>query len=122
MAAWLIWSNLDAIFSLSLETPTNAIHHMGDLIGKVFLLASGAMIFIVVLDLPYQLWSYYDKLKMTIEELRQEAKESEGDPHVKARIRAQQREAARRRMMTASAHGRCGGDQPDPLCGRAQIQ
>ena len=101
VAAWLIWSNLDAIFSLSLETPANAIHHMGDLIGKVFLLASGAMIFIVVLDLPYQLWSYYDKLKMTKEELRQEAKETEGDPYIKARIRAQQREAARRRMMTA---------------------
>jgi flagellar biosynthetic protein FlhB len=101
VAAWLIWSNLDAIFSLSLETPATAIHHMGDLIGKVFLLASGAMIFIVVLDLPYQLWSHYDKLKMTKEDLRQEAKETEGDPYIKARIRAQQREAARRRMMTA---------------------
>ena len=100
VAAWLIWSNLDAIFSLSLEEPSGAIQHMGNLIGKVFLLASGAMIFIVVLDLPYQLWSYFNKLKMSKEELRQEAKESEGDPHVKARIRAQQREAARRRMMS----------------------
>ena len=99
VAAWLIWSNLDAIFSLSLEAPTTAIQHMGNLIGKVFLLASGAMIFIVVLDLPYQLWSYTNKLKMTKEELRQEARESEGDPQVKARIRAQQREMARRRMM-----------------------
>ncbi len=99
VAVWLIWSNLDALFSLSLESPPLAIQHMGDLIGKVFLLASGAMIFIVVLDLPYQLWSYYNKLKMTKEQLRQESKESEGDPHVKARIRAQQREVARRRMM-----------------------
>jgi len=99
VAVWLIWSNLDAIFSLSMEEPTDAIQHMGDLIGKIFLLASGAMIFIVVLDLPYQLWSYFNKLKMSKEELRQEAKESEGDPHVKARIRAQQREMARRRMM-----------------------
>jgi flagellar biosynthetic protein FlhB len=99
VAAWLIWDNLDAIFALSLEAPTTAIQHMGDLIGKVFLLASGAMIFIVVLDLPYQLWSFYNKLKMTKEQLRQEAKESEGDPHVKARIRSQQREMARRRMM-----------------------
>ncbi len=99
VAVWLIWSNLDAIFSLSLEAPSTAIQHMGNLIGKVFLLASGAMIFIVVLDLPYQLWSYTNKLKMTKEELRQEARESEGDPHVKARIRTQQREMARRRMM-----------------------
>jgi flagellar biosynthetic protein FlhB len=100
VATWLIWSNIDAIFSLSLETPANAIQHMGDLIGKVFLLASGAMIFIVALDLPYQLWHHHHQLKMTKEELRQEAKESEGDPHLKARIRAQQREMARRRMMS----------------------
>jgi len=99
VATWLIWSNLDAIFSLSMEEPAGAIRHMGDLIGRIFLLASGAMIFIVVLDLPYQLWSYFNKLKMSKEQLRQEAKESEGDPHVKARIRAQQRDMARRRMM-----------------------
>src|SRR4030065_1612931 len=100
VAVWLIWSNVGAIFSPSLESPSLAIQHMGDLIGKVFLLASGAMIFIVVIDLPYQLWSYYKKLRMSKEELRQESKESEGDPHLKARIRAQQREVARRRMMS----------------------
>ncbi len=99
VAAWLIWGNLDAIFSLSLETPDHAVAHMGDLVGRVFLLIAGAMIFIVVLDLPYQLWSYYDRLKMSKEQLRQEAKETEGDPHIKARVRAQQREMARRRMM-----------------------
>jgi flagellar biosynthetic protein FlhB len=100
VAVWLIWTNLGSIFSLSLESPTNAIQHMGDLIGKIFLLISGAMIFIVVIDLPYQIWSFYNKLKMTKEQLRQENKESEGDPHVKARIRAQQREMSRRRMMS----------------------
>jgi flagellar biosynthetic protein FlhB len=101
VAVWLISSNLNAILSLSMEAPSTAVRHMGDLIGKIFLLVSGAMIFIVVLDLPYQLWSYASKLKMSKEELRQEAKESEGDPHIKARIRAQQREMARHRMMAA---------------------
>ncbi len=100
VAVWLIWSNLGSIVSLSMESPSNAIQHMGDLIGKIFLLISGAMIFIVVIDLPYQIWSFYNKLKMTKEQLRQENKESEGDPHVKARIRAQQREMSRRRMMS----------------------
>jgi len=100
VAAWLIWSNVGSIFSLSLETPSNAIQHMGDIVGKIFLLVSGTMIFIVAIDLPYQLWSHYKKLRMTKEELRREAKESEGDPHLKAHIRAQQREVARRRMMS----------------------
>ena len=100
VAVWLIWTNLESIFSLSLESPSSAIQHMGDLIGKIFLLISGAMIFIVVIDLPYQIWSFYNKLKMTKEQVRQENKESEGDPHVKARIRAQHREMSRRRMMS----------------------
>jgi len=100
VAAWLIWSNLEGVFSLSLESTPAAIQHMGDLIGKVFLIISATMVFIVAIDLPYQIWSHYHKLKMTKEELRQEAKESEGDPHLKARIRAQQREVSRRRMMS----------------------
>lgn len=99
VAVWIIRSNFEAILGLGSEAPASAIRHMGDLIGKVFLLISGAMIFIVLLDVPYQLWSHYNKLKMSKEELRKEAKESEGDPYIKARIRAQQREMARRRMM-----------------------
>jgi flagellar biosynthetic protein FlhB len=99
VAVWLIWSNLEAVFSLGTEAPERAVAHMGDLIGKIFLLISGTMVFIVVLDVPYQLWSHHKKLRMSKEELRKEAKESEGDPYLKARIRAQQREMARRRMM-----------------------
>jgi flagellar biosynthetic protein FlhB len=54
---------------------------------------------IAAIDVPFQLWQYHDRLKMTREELRQEHKESEGDPQLKARIRSQQREIARGRMM-----------------------
>lgn len=100
VSIWLISANLDAIFSLMREPLPVATQHLGDLVGRVFLLASGAMLFIVVLDVPYQLWHHLKQLRMSKEELRQEAKESEGDPYIKARIRAQQREAARRRMMS----------------------
>jgi flagellar biosynthesis protein FlhB len=48
---------------------------------------------------PYQLWSYHRKLRMTKEEVKREHRENEGDPHVKGRIRQQQRAMARRRMM-----------------------
>jgi flagellar biosynthetic protein FlhB len=54
---------------------------------------------IAAIDVPFQLWRYYAGLRMTKEELRQEMKELEGDPQLKARIRSQQREMARRRMM-----------------------
>jgi flagellar biosynthetic protein FlhB len=55
---------------------------------------------VVAIDVPFQLWRHHDSLKMTREELKQEAKETDGDPHVKARIRQQQRAAAKRRMMS----------------------
>jgi flagellar biosynthetic protein FlhB len=55
---------------------------------------------IAMIDVPFQLWQYYSRLKMTREELKQEYKEMEGDPQLKARIRSTQREAARRRMMS----------------------
>lgn len=100
VAVWLIWINIDAVFSLSTETPAQAIQHMGDIVGKVFLLVSATMVFIVMIDLPFQIWNHFKKLRMSKEELRREAKESEGDPHLKARLRAQQREMARRRMMS----------------------
>ncbi|GAA5183965.1 flagellar biosynthesis protein FlhB [Niveibacterium umoris] len=54
---------------------------------------------IALFDVPFQLWQYYSKLKMTKDELKQEFKQQEGDPQIKARIRQRQREMARRRMM-----------------------
>ena len=56
---------------------------------------------VAALDVPYQLWTFHKKLRMTKEEVKREHKENEGDPHVKGRIRQQQRAAARRRMMAA---------------------
>ncbi|OLO08278.1 flagellar biosynthesis protein FlhB [Salinicola sp. MH3R3-1] len=59
-----------------------------------------SMIFVILIDVPYQLWSHNKKLRMSREDIRQEHKESEGDPHVKGRIRSQQQAMARRRMMS----------------------
>ena len=66
-----------------------------------FLLIVLSMLLIVAIDVPFQLWQFHDRLKMTKEEVRQEGKEMEGNPEVKGRIRQLQREAARRRMMGA---------------------
>jgi flagellar biosynthetic protein FlhB len=74
---------------------------MGHLVGASFMAIVGAMLLIVLIDVPFQLWDHNKKLMMTKEEVRQEAKETEGDPMVKGRIRSLQREAARRRMMAA---------------------
>jgi len=96
---WFIWDNRQAFFSLIGEPALPSFQHLGQMLGKGFLLMVGAMAAIVLVDAPYQLWSHYRKLRMSREELKQEARESDGDPHIKARIRALQRDAARRRMM-----------------------
>jgi flagellar biosynthetic protein FlhB len=59
-----------------------------------------ALVLVACIDAPYQMWHYANKLKMSRHELMEEAKESDGNPQIKAKIRAQQREMARRRMMS----------------------
>jgi flagellar biosynthetic protein FlhB len=56
---------------------------------------------LAILDYLYQKWDYEDNLKMSKQEIRDEYKQSEGDPMIKARIRQIQREMARRRMFDA---------------------
>lgn len=101
VAAWMIWRQRDEILSLMGQPLGLAIGNMGDLITYSFLIVVLAMMVIVAIDVPFQIWQHYEKLKMTREEVRQESKESEGDPMVKGRIRQLQREASRRRMMSA---------------------
>ncbi|HET8790313.1 MAG TPA: flagellar biosynthesis protein FlhB [Modicisalibacter sp.] len=59
-----------------------------------------SLLVVILIDVPYQLWSHNKKLRMTQDEIRKEHKESEGDPQVKARIRQQQQAMARGRMMS----------------------
>ncbi|MHC8290435.1 flagellar biosynthesis protein FlhB [Pseudomonas sp. XS1P51] len=59
-----------------------------------------ALIIVVGMDAPYQLWTYAKNLRMSKEEQRQEHKNADGDPHIKARIRQLQQARARRRMMS----------------------
>jgi flagellar biosynthesis protein FlhB len=57
------------------------------------------LILLAFLDYLYVRWEMEEKMKMTKQELKEEFKESEGDPHIKAQIRAIQQEMARKRMM-----------------------
>lgn len=57
------------------------------------------MAVIAILDFAYQRWQYEQDIRMTQQEVREETKEMEGDPHVKRRIRQLQRQMATQRMM-----------------------
>lgn len=99
VAAAVMWHYRDQLQELVLLAPATAIRETVRLSGMAFLMIAGALAAVAALDVPFQLWRHADDLKMSREELRQEHKESEGDPHIKAAIRNQQRAMARRRMM-----------------------
>lgn len=98
---WVVTRQRDQLFALIGQSIDQSLISFGHML----LFAATALVaglgLIAAMDVPFQLWRYYHGLRMTKEELRQEMKESEGDPAVKARIRNLQREAARKRMMAA---------------------
>ncbi len=100
VAYTVIAHDMDPILSLSSQPIKASIGNVSDLMLFGFLSIVGALVLIAAIDVPYQLYHYANKLKMTKEEIRQEAKESEGNPEIKARVRQQQREMAKRRMMS----------------------
>jgi flagellar biosynthesis protein FlhB len=100
VAYWVVSSDMEPIMSLSNMPIEAGISEVSDLMMTGFLTIVAALIFIAALDVPYQLYHYAEKHKMTKEEVKQESKESEGNPEIKGKIRQQQREMARRRMMS----------------------
>lgn len=99
VAAWVIWHNSGAVLALAAEPLGAGMAHLVHLLGTSFLIMAGSMALVVAVDVPVQIWDHERTLRMTREEVRQENKETEGDSKVKAHIRSQQREMARRRMM-----------------------
>ncbi|MBR8654928.1 flagellar type III secretion system protein FlhB [Achromobacter sp. Marseille-Q0513] len=99
VAVWVIWRYHDDMLGLMHVAPSAALTRALTIVAICCALIVASLAVIVALDVPWQIWSHLKKLRMSKEDVRQEHKESEGDPHVKARIRQQQRQAARRRMM-----------------------
>ena len=94
-------SRMPAIIGLLDEPTREAIPHGASIaISMLFALTFG-MLGIAAIDVPYQIWQHRRQLKMTREEVRQEMKESDGSPEVKARIRRAQHALSNRRMLEA---------------------
>lgn len=97
---WVVMHEQDKLFAMLSQPIESALPAFGQIILYAFIGFVAGLMVIALIDVPFQLWRYYTGLKMTREELRQEMKELEGDPQLKARIRSQQREISRRRMMS----------------------
>lgn len=97
---WLVRQEQDRLFALLSQPLGAALVSFAQILLFSFLAMVAGVALVAAIDVPFQLWQYHDRLKMTLEELKREARESEGDPYLKARIRSQQRELARSRMMS----------------------
>ena len=97
----ILWSLVDEILGLGAESLEPALAHVASLCGWSFLACSSVLVIIAAIDVPFQLWQHTKQLRMTKQEVKDEAKETDGRPEVKGRIRALQQELSQRRMMEA---------------------
>lgn len=98
-AYFLLSYYFNDIMLLSSDHLPGNVYHALDLLIWMFLLLCSSILFIVVIDVPFQIWNHNKQLKMTKQEVKDEYKDTEGKPEVKGRVRQMQRELAQRRMM-----------------------
>lgn len=98
---------LHSVFQSERESLAALVHRDLSAIGREtgrivfrFVWKAGAFLLVLaVLDAAYQRWQYIRDLMMTKQEVKEEHKQSEGNPQIKSRIRSIQRTLARQRMM-----------------------
>lgn len=83
--------NLDALTELSFLPLPQAVAATGGLLARGLFLLLGAVLLVALFDVPWQWWRYLRSLAMTRAEVLAEAREAEGNPELKASIRARQR-------------------------------
>ncbi len=95
----VIWMNLDKVLSLAFKSPWETLGTVAYLTGIMGLAAALVLVFIALLDYLYEKFEYEKQLKMSKQDIKDEYKNSEGDPLIKSKIKQRQREMAMRRMM-----------------------
>jgi flagellar biosynthetic protein FlhB len=99
VAVIFLWSKTADLLALGSQPLHQAIGHAALLSGQALIVLAGSLALIAAIDVPWQLFQYSKRLRMSKQEIRDEYKESEGSPEIKGRIRQAQQEMARRRMM-----------------------
>lgn len=99
IAYWEVRKVMPGILPLMDQEPRPIFLFMANTAFWIFLKSALVIALLAAADYAFQRWQFMEKMKMTKQELKDEAKQTEGDPHVKGRIRSIQMEMARRRMM-----------------------
>ncbi len=101
VASIFLMFSFKSIMGLSGESILAAMSHSAILILWSALALCLALLLVAGIDVPYQIWHHAKNLRMSRQEVKDEMKQTEGDPELKGRIKAVQREISRRRMMEA---------------------
>ncbi len=99
VTVFLVFSLKDRYITLGQEPLLSGVQSGMHLLALVFVILSVSLIVVAIIDVPYQKWNHKRKLKMTRQEVKEENKETNGNPELKSRIRSMQMEVASRRMM-----------------------
>jgi flagellar biosynthetic protein FlhB len=97
----VVSSRFDQLIGLGFMEIQPAMRGAGEIIGGGVVLVTLTLIIAAAIDVPYQLYEHSQKMKMTKQEVKDEFKDTEGRPEVKAQIRRKQREMAMGQMMDA---------------------
>ena len=89
------------LFKLNDLGLVGAVNTIGNIAINMGLKISGFYIIIAAADYMYQKWKFAEDMKMTKQEVKDEYKNSEGDPQIKSKQRQRMQEASRRRMMSS---------------------
>ncbi len=101
VGGYYISAHVGELASLALQSLPAATSELSTILLSAFMLLAGTLAVAAAIDVPYQLTRYRNQMRMTVEEVRQEEKEIQGDPRIKQRVRSAQRDMARKRMMAA---------------------
>ena len=96
---WSLMSNMDGLIQMGQMGLEPALSAAGIMIMKSALWVALSLAVIALIDVPYQKYSFNKRMRMTKQEVKDEYKQMEGSPEVKAQIRRRQREMANSRMM-----------------------
>ncbi len=100
---FLIDESITEFAEISMMALEPGLTASASILTTAFLVASSTLIIIALIDAPYQVYQHNQKMKMSLKEVKDERKDTEGSPEVKQRIRQKQREVSAARMLEAIA-------------------
>jgi flagellar biosynthesis protein FlhB len=97
----VLWPQRAAIDSLVRMDVEMLLPHTLGIVMNVLIAVVAIMAIVALADYVYQYQRWYERQKMSLQELKEEFKQSDGNPEIKGKIRQIRRERARKRMMSS---------------------